>query len=171
MDIVSIVVGNVCSLFAMGTDSLSSSRKTINSMLWFQNASQLFYGIGAVVLKGYSGAVQNVVCIVRNIVVIKRINSKFVEWMLAIFGVVFGLCFNNLGLMGLFPIIANLQYTLAVFKFKDNERAIKISFLISAILFVFFSLAIWNFVGICTNIVVAVTTTIHLIKTRPSAKE
>jgi hypothetical protein len=88
MNIIALIAGNVCSLLAMGTDSISSSRKNINSMLWVQNASQLFYAVGSILLKGYSGAVQNVVCIVRNLVVIKGIKSKFIEWLLVILGVV-----------------------------------------------------------------------------------
>ena len=91
MNFINIVLGNICSLFAMGTDSISSSRKTINSMLWVQNASQLLYCISSVLLKGYSGAVQNVVCVIRNLTVIKGINSKFLEWILVISGVVIGL--------------------------------------------------------------------------------
>ena len=168
MNIVDIVIGNVCSLFAMGTDSISSSRKTVSSMLWVQNASQLLYGISSIVLKGYSGAVQNVICIIRNLTIIKGINNKLLEWSLVIAGVVLGLYFNNLGVMGLLPIIANLQYTVVVFRLKDNERAIKFSFLISALLFALFSVVIWNFVGICTNLVVAGITIAFLIKTKPS---
>jgi len=171
MNIVSIVFGNICSLLAMGTDSISSSRKTVSGMLWVQNASQLLYGISSMVLKGYSGTAQNVVCIIRNLTIIKGINNKFVQWCLIIAGVVLGLCFNNLGVMGLLPIIANLQYTLAVFHFKNNERAIKISFLINALLFAFFCAVIWNFVGICTNLVVAVITATFLIKTKQATEK
>lgn len=166
MNIVSLVLGNLFSMFAMGTDSISSHKKTISGMLWVQNVSQILYGIGAIILKGYSGAAQNVICFLRNIVVIKGINNKFIEYSLVISGVILGILFNNLGFMGLLPIIANLQYTLVVFRFKDNERAMKISFLISAILFAFFSLAIWNFVGVCTNIIVAVSTIAFLIRTK-----
>lgn len=171
MDIVSIILGNICSLLAMGTDALSTSRKSINKMLWVQNASQLFYGIGSVVLKGYSGAVQNAVCIIRNLLVIKGLKSKIVEWLLVVLGVVFGLYCNNLGFMGLLPIIANLQYTLAIFHFQNNERALKISFMISAFLFTFFSLAIWNFVGVCTNLVVAISTIVFLAKDKSSKED
>jgi hypothetical protein len=169
MTIICLIIGNVCSLLAMATDSISSSQKKISNMLWIQNASQLFYCIGSAVLKGYSGSVQNVICIIRNLVVIKKINNKFIEWTLVFVGVALGLYFNyvsKLGVLGLLPIIANLQYTLAVFKFKDNERILKISFLINAFLFVFFCLAIWNLVGVCTNFIVAVTTIIFLVKTK-----
>lgn len=171
MRIFSLVFGNICSLLAMGTDSLSSTRKTVNGMLWMQNASQLIYFIGTVLLKGYSGAVQNVVCILRNLVVIKGLHNKFLEWALIILGVAVSLYFNNLGFMGLLPIIANLQYTLALFRFQDNERAMKISFMITALLFAVFCLVIWNFVGVCTNLVVATTTFLFLIKTRKSPQE
>ncbi len=171
MDILNVVLGNICSLLAMGTDAISTSRKSINKMLWIQNASQLFYGIGSVILKGYSGAVQNAVCIIRNLVVIKGVKSKVIEWLLVIFGIIFGFYFNNIGFMGVLPIIANLQYTLVIFYFQDNERAMKISFMISALLFIFFSLAIWNFVGVFTNLVVAVSTIVFLVKDKSSKED
>ncbi len=166
MNIISIVFGNICSLLAMATDSISSTRKTAKGVLWVQNASQLFYCIGAIVLKGYSGAVQNVVSVIRNLVVIREINSKFVEWTLLILGVVLGLFFNNRSWIGLLPVIANLQYTLAVFRFHDNDRALKTSFMLSALMFAIFSLAIWNIVGLFTNLVVAVTTAVFLLRTK-----
>ena len=166
MNIGALIFGNICSLLAMGTDSLSASRKTAKDMLWVQNASQFLYFIGTMALQGYSGAVQNAVCIIRNLVVIKGINSKVLEWIFLALGVILGICFNNIGFMGLLPIIANLQYTLVMFRFRNNNRALKISFLINAVLFSCFSLAIWNFVGVFTNLVVAITTAIFLVKSK-----
>ena len=170
MNITVIILGNICSLLAMGTDSISASRKNIKSMLWMQNASQVIYGISSLLLKGYSATVQNVVCILRNLMVIKGIKSKIVEWFLLILGVAIGLWFNNLGFWGLLPIIANFQYGLAVFHFKDNEIIIKISFFIHTLLFVFFSLIVLNFVGVCTNSIVAVTAIIFLVKAYKAKK-
>ena len=164
MDSVNIVVGNVCSLLAMGTDTISSTQKTANRVLWVQTLSQLIYFIGTIVLKGYSGAVQNAVSIFRNLAAIKKINSKIVEWSFVVLGVALGLFFNNLGWVGLLPVVANLQYTLSVFRFKDNERALKIAFLISVVMFSIFNLALLNFVGFCTNLAVAVATAINLLK-------
>ena len=168
MNSLNIVIGNICSLMAMGTDAISSTRKTAKGMLWMQTVSQLIYCIGTIVLKGYSGAVQNVVSIARNLVAIKKIDSKIVEWCLVILGVVLGLWFNNLGWMGLLPVVANLQYTLAIFRFANNERALKISFLISITMFGVFNLAILNIVGFCTNMAVAITTAIFLLKKKQS---
>ena len=79
-------------------------------------------------------------------------------------GVVLGLWFNNRGFFGLLPIIANLEYTIAVFRFKDNEKALKIAFMICTMLFAVFNTVILNLVGVAANLVVIVSTIVFLIK-------
>ena len=164
MNTISVILGNVCSLLAMVTDSVSATRKTAKGVLLMQSLSQLIYCTGTILLKGYSGAVQNLVSILRNFVAIRKINSAMVEWFLVLLGVVLGILFNNLGLMGYLPVVANLQYTLAVFKFKDNERALKISFAICIGMFMIFNFAILNFVGVVSNLVVLVTTLVMIFQ-------
>lgn len=164
-----IILGNVCSLLAMITDSISSTRKTAKGVLLVQNLSQLFYGISTILLKGYSSTAQNAVSILRNIVAIRKIDSKAVEWALVVLGVALGVGFNNLGFIGYLPVIANLEYTLAVFRFKDNERALKIAFAVCVGLFIAFNLAILNFVGAAANLVVMVTTLVNLFR-KPQSK-
>lgn len=159
-----IIAGNFCSLLAMLTDSISSSRKTTRGVLLVQILSQLFYGSSAIILKGYSAVVQNVISIARNIAAIRQISSKLLEWSLAVLGVALGLIFNNLGFVGLLPVLANLEYTIAVFRFKNNERALKAAFLINAVLFTAFNAVILNVVGVISNIVVIITTTLFLVK-------
>ena len=166
MNTISVILGNGCSLLAMVTDSISSTQKTAKGVLLMQSLSQLIYCIGTILLKGYSGAVQNVVSILRNFVAIRKISSPLIEWILVALGVALGLLFNNLGLIGYLPVVANLQYTLAVFKFKENERALKISFAICIGLFAIFNCAIFNFVGAASNLVVLGTTLVMLFKQR-----
>ena len=166
MNPVILILGNLCSVFAMITDSISATRKTPKAVLLVQSISQAFYGIGTLLLKGYSGAVQNMVSILRNFAAIKNIQRKWIQWLFIVLGVVLGILFNNIGPLGYLPVIANLQYSLAVFRFQDNERALKYSLIISVILYTVFSAAILNFIGVATNLVVFATTAIHLIKTR-----
>lgn len=164
MDLFSLILGNLCSILAMITDSVSATRKTVKGVLWMQNLSQVFYCVGAIALKGYSGAVQNIVSLLRNLAAIYNIRHPIVEWGLIGLGVILGAWSNNLGLMGWLPIIAGTQYSIAIFRFRDNERALKISLLISCILFTVFSAVIWNVVGVVTNAVIAVTAAISLWK-------
>jgi hypothetical protein len=166
MNHLDLIVGNLCSLLAMGSNAISSTRKTVKGVLAMQNVSQVIYCFSAIVLKGYSAAVQNAVSFFRNLTAIWNIHSKALEWVLIAAAAVLGVAFNNLGLLGLLPVVGNLQYTLAIFRFKGKERLLKISFLISLVAFVIFNFAIGNYVGVICDSVVIVTTIVVLIRDR-----
>ncbi|MBQ4651299.1 MAG: YgjV family protein [Oscillospiraceae bacterium] len=159
-----LIIGNVCSLLAMITDSLSSTRKNTKEVLLLQSIGQVIYGVGTAILGGYSGAVQNFVSLLRNIFAISGKKSKVLEWTFVALGVVLGLAFNNLGFMGLLPVIANFQYTIAIFRFKDNERALKISFMFCVAMFCCFNFAIYNVVGVVSNLIIFITTAIAVFR-------
>lgn len=161
-----LIIGNLCALFAMGANAYSSTRKTAKGVLWMQNLSQVIYCASAMVLKGYSAAVQNCVSILRNFAAIYGVKSKVLQYLLALLGLVLGIVFNNRGLIGLLPVLGNLQYTLAIFRFADRERPLKISFLISVASFAVFNVFILNLVGTACDLTVIITTAIVLIKSR-----
>ena len=172
------IVGNTCNLGAMVTDSISGTRKKQKQILGFQILSQVFYGVGSIILKGYSSTVQNGVAIFRNVAAMLNFRSKnaeririAIEVVLIIAGVALGIAFNNRGWLGVLPVAANLEYSLAVFFFKKNEKALKIAFIINMLMFCPFSFAILNIVGGIGNLVVAVTTVISLIKGEKEKKE
>ena len=159
-----LIIGNLCTLLASGTNGFSSTRKTAKGVLLWQSLGQLIYFASGVVLRGYSAAAQNVVSILRNLAAMRNVKSKTVEWILTVLGVALGLAFNNRGFMGLLPVVGNLQYTLAIFRFKDNERILKASFLISSVAYAAFNTVIRNYVGVVTDSAVAITTAIVLIR-------
>ena len=161
---IGLIVGNLCTLLAMGANALSSTQKTSKNVLRVQNLSQACYFASGIALGGYSAAVQNVVSILRNVAAIRNIQSKTVEWILTAAGVVLGIVFNNRGLMGLLPVLGNLQYTLAIFRVKDNERLLKTSFLLSTVTYVIYNVVIMNYVGVACDSFVCITTAIVLLK-------
>lgn len=159
-----IILGNIFSLLAMGTDTFSASRKSAKGVLLAQVASQFFYGASAFALKGYSAVVQNVVSIFRNLAALYPRCPKWIYWVLVAAGLGFGIAFNNLGLIGWLPIVANLMYALTVIWAKGNALVLKIAFLILTLMFGVFNLAILNFVGAAGNVVIVVTTAVYIIK-------
>ncbi|MBQ7064940.1 MAG: YgjV family protein [Firmicutes bacterium] len=161
-----IIIGNILTLCAMITDSISGTRKKNKEILGVQIISQFFYGTSSALLKGYSSTMQNVVAVLRNLAAIRNMKSKALEWTLIVLGVVLGVAFNNLGLVGWLPIIANLEYSIAVFQFKNNERNLKTAFLISLVMYAVFCGFIMNYVGIATNLIVAATTLISMIRAK-----
>ena len=77
-----------------------------------------------------------------------------------------GIYFNNLSWLGWLPVVANLEYSLAVFRFKNDEYSLKIAFAINVFMFGIFNFAIKNYVAVVANVVVLVMTIAYLIKGR-----
>lgn len=161
-----ILIGNICSLLAMISDSISSSRKTSRGVLLVQALSQVFYGTGAIVLRGYSAAVQNAMALVRNLLACRGDVPKWLQWTLTVLGVALGILWNNRGAVGLLPVIANLLYTVVIFRAGDNDRPLKLAFLINLVLYTVFNVCILNFVGALSNAAVAAATGIFLLTGR-----
>lgn len=163
-----IIIGNICSLLAMLANAFSSTRKTSKGMLHVQNVGQAIYFAGALAFRGYSAGVQNVIGILRNLTAIKGIKSKVLEWSLVAAGVLLGVAFNNRGIMGLLPVFANLEYTLVIFRFSTNERALKLAFLVSSVCYVIFNVVIQNYVGAVMDAIVLTTTAVSLLRPKPA---
>ncbi|MBO5994228.1 MAG: YgjV family protein [Firmicutes bacterium] len=165
-----IIIGNIFSLCAMISDSISGTRKKHSEIMAVQIVSQFFYGASSIVLKGYSSTAQNLVAVFRNFAAMKNVKSKVLEWGLILAGVVLGIVFNNRGLLGWLPIVANLEYSIAVFKLKDNEKALKLAFIVNMVMYAIFSLVIMNYVGTLSCTVIAVTTAVSLIRAKKEQK-
>ena len=166
MDNISLLLGNGCSLLATLSNMFASTRKTARGVLLVQSLGQVFYFLCAIFLKGYSGAVQNAMSIVRNFVALGKKQSKWIEWALVTGGVVLGVVFNNRGLAGWLPIVGNLEYSLAVFRFRDDQRMLKAALVVSLLIFIVFNVIIGNIVGTVADSVVVVTTVADLWRTR-----
>ena len=167
MDNISLLLGNGCSLLATLSNMFASTRKTGRSVLLVQSVGQAFYLACALFLNAPSGAVQNAVSIVRNFVAMgKKKSSKWVEWALIAAAVVLGVAFNNRGIAGWLPIVGNLEYSLAVFRYRDDQRMLKAALVVSLLIFIVFNVIISNYVGVVADSVVVVTTVVDLWRTR-----
>lgn len=166
-----LIFGNLSSLVAAIWDMLSSSRKKPRDILLLQSVGQFFYGLTGIILKGYSATVQNAICIIRNLATAYRFNSKLLEWALVIIGVVLGLVCNNLAFIGLLPILANLEYTLIMFRFPNNTVILKSAFAVNVLLYTIFNFAISNYVGAIADAVLVIVTLAFVIRNRHSQEK
>ena len=161
-----IILGNAASLLATLVDSFSATRKTTKSMLLTQLLSKVIYVAASLALKGYSGTVQNVVGIISSLCAIFGKTFRGADWFFVGLAVVFGLYFNNRGLVGLLPILANVEYTFCMFRFKDNERAMKAAFIAMNLLFMVYDSFLYNYVGAVSCLVVVISAVVSLLTTR-----
>jgi len=144
---IELIGGNACTLIATLIDAFSGSRKSARSMLFVQCISQIFYALGAALLKGYSAVVQNLTAILRNLYAAGKKSNRLVEWLLILLPVVLGLIFNNRGALGLLPVVANLEYSLFMFLFKGDAVKLKFALIINCAMFAVFYYFILNYVG------------------------
>ena len=169
MNETAVIIGNLFSLCAMVSDSVSGTRKKHSEIMAVQIVSQFFYAASSIALKGYSSTAQNVVAVFRNLAAMKNVKSKVLEWALILAGVALGIAFNNRGLLGWLPIIANLEYSISVFRLKDNEKALKLAFIVNMVMYAVFSVVIKNYVGAVSCTVIAVTTALSLLRMNKGA--
>ena len=166
-----ILLGNIFSLLSTITDLYSVSRKTARSMLITQTITQALLALSSIILGGYSAVVQNVVSILRNLAALGNTSSKVIEYGLIVAGVVLGIAFNNLGLIGCLPVLSNLIYSISVFRFKDDEYSLKITFTVCVSLFIVFNFRLFNYVGAISNIAVFSMSALSLVKSRRRAQQ
>ena len=102
----------------------------------------------------------------RNLTALRGVKNKWIEWFFVGAAVVLGVWFNNRGLVGWLPVVANFEYSLAVFRFRDNERALKKAFLAMVVMFAVFNVVIQNYVGVLSNAAVFVSGILSLIRGR-----
>ena len=161
-----LIAGNLFSLLGMGADVVSASRKSAKGVLWLQTLGQVLYTLSCLFLKGYSAVVQHAVSVARNLAAIRGVQSKAVEWGFVGLAFVLGVLFNNMGVIGWLPVIANFVYSLAVFRFKEDGIALKKALLLTLALYAAFNVSIRNYVGVLSNGVVFFSALIFLIKDR-----
>ena len=165
-----ILLGNLFSIAGSVCDFVSTSRKKANEILIVQCVTQVFFGLSYFVLKGYAAIAQNIVGILRNVFALKKTENKFIETVLTILPIPMGLLMNNMGFLGLLPIVANVEYAYMVFRFKNNVKMIKIAYLINTVIYFFFNYAVKNYFMMVSNVVLVISTIIFVIRDNKTSK-
>lgn len=158
------IIGNITSLIANLLDAYSATKKEKKNMLKIQCISVIFYVITNALLNAYSTVVQNLCSLVRNFLAAKETESKIVEYIIVLVALVLGIYFNNLGAIGLLPVFGNVEYSICLFLFKKNVRAIKISYLICNICFLILNYFISNYVGLIFTFITVLTLIVEILK-------
>lgn len=159
-----VILGNITSLISCLLDSYSATKKNKKGMLIIQSFSVVVYTISNTLLKAYSAVIQNIFALVRNVLAAKGIKNRIVEYIIILGCLFLGVYFNNLGLIGLLPVLANVEYSICLFVLKDHIKGLKISFLICNICFLILNFYISNYVGFVANSITVITTFVELLK-------
>ncbi len=139
-------VATIFSTLAVIVFIVSVTFKNKNKILIIQVLSHILLGIGEFISKAWASIVQEVISIIRNILVYFHKNTKLINYILIILGVLIGLYCGLMGQntftpwkgwdpakwYGYLPVIANLEYSIVVCNSKLNAKWLKLALAISS---------------------------------------
>lgn len=160
----SILIGNVLAVLAMAALFVSTKVKGKNKMIGIQSINLTLSFSSCIILKGYSGAIQNLVGIARNICIIKGVSNTFLNFIFIVVGLILGIVFNNRGILGILPVCSGFVFSVVVVSKKATDRGIRIATTFSTFCWAVYSLIIQNYANFLANVIVFLSSIFYQIK-------
>lgn len=150
-DTLRLVIANVLSGVGMLLNLVSISMKSKRKMVLVQTFLNFCVSTGQIFARGYAGAVQDGVAMVRNIFVLKGWDKKPVKIFFVALAFVLGLVFNNMGWLGLAVVVIAAVYAAAVVSDHTNEKSLKLIIMIMSLVWGVYDFALHNYVKAAGN--------------------
>ena len=128
-----IICGNIVALIASILMLISGIIKDRKKIIYIQTLQILAFAISDLILGGYTGTIVNLISLARNYWCYKDKLTNTKKITLILLSITFSLLFNNLGFLGLLPLISTVVYTC----FMDVKNTIKLKSLI------IFTMVLW----------------------------
>lgn len=138
-----IILGNIIAFLAASLAIIVGIIKNKNKILHIQNIQYIAFAISNIILGGVSGIITNLISILRNILCYKEKLTNTISTLIILISVILTLKFNNLGLIGLLPLIANSIYT--IFLNTKDEFKFKILIIVTMTLWIIYDLTIKSY--------------------------
>ena len=147
-----VLLANILTIIGETALFIASTRKNKKDILIYQIVCMFLTSVSSYLLKGYSGIVMGVLGIIRNILSIRNIGSRFLSYLFISLAIVFGYLFNNNGFLGYLAILANVSQSLFILNRKASTRQIRLACAFSSLCWCIYNFAIRNYAGAAFNI-------------------
>ena len=152
-----LIVGNIVALIGSLLMVYTGIIKEKKKIIFVQTIQIAFLIASNLILGGITGAIINAVSCVRNIICYKDKLGTKEKIILVVISTTLSLYFNNLGIIGLLPLISTVSYTLLmdmkdVIKFKILLIFTLVLWLIYDLYIKSYSSALFDFMNIITNL-------------------
>ena len=153
---VSIIIGNIIALIASILMVYSGMLKQKKKILYFQTVQIGMSVISNIILGGITGAIINALSMIRNILCYKNKLGLKEKIIITILATILTFKFNNLGYIGLLPLISTVSYIWLmnikdVRKFKLLIIFTMLMWLIYDVVIKSYTSAIFDFMNIIAN--------------------
>ncbi len=154
---VQIIIGNIIALVASLLMVYSGTIKQKKKILIVQTIQIGLYVISNLILGGITGAIINALSFIRNVLYYKDRLGKIEKLIISILAIILSLLFNNLGIIGLLPLISTVVY-IWLMSIKDVINFKKLIIFTMILWFIYdiviksYSSAVFDFMNIITNV-------------------
>lgn len=147
----------------------SSFAKNKQQMLIWQVSDYIFTITANLLLGGYTGALTISVSIIRNLLIIKQKNNKWITICLVLIQITLGSWVNNLGLIGYLPIISSVSYTLTTF-LTSKMQILRWLIIENMLLWLVYDITIKAYPAVCMDIFISLSTLLAVYKHRKDSQ-
>ena len=153
-----LIIGNVIALIASLIMVYSGMLKQKKKILYFQTVQIGMSVVSNIILGGITGAIINALSMIRNILCYKDKLGLKEKIVITILAVILTFKFNNLGYIGLLPLISTISYIWLmniknIKKFKLLIAFTMLMWFIYDLIIRSYTSAIFDFMSIIANIV------------------
>lgn len=117
-----LFIGNIFSLLSAICIAISVIKKSKKDFMYWQIGDTFFGIIANISLSAFAALIISIICFIRNILSYKNKLTKNITIILLLISIIFGLYVNNLGIIGLLPIIASASYTICIYITKNEQQ-------------------------------------------------
>ena len=155
---ISIIIGNIIALIASILMVYSGTSKQKKKILHFQTVQIGMLVISNIILGGITGAIINALSLIRNTLCYKDKLGLKEKVVITILATILTLKFNNLGYIGLLPLISTVTY-IWLMNIKNVKRFKLLIIFTMLMWFIYdrviksYTSAIFDFINIVANIV------------------
>ena len=163
-----IVIANIIALIASLLMVYTGIIKRKDRIVFIQTIQIGLSVLSNIILGGITGAIINAISCVRNILCYKEKLGKLAKTLIIIASIVPSLMFNNLGFIGILPIISAVAYTL----FMDTKDIIKFKYLTIFIMLLWgtYDLYIKSYSSAAFDLMTIIANIISVIKIKSISK-
>lgn len=154
-----LIIGNIISFISavfLGMSCYAKDRKKIFSLQLINCAT---YAVASYFFGTYAAITSLALCCLRSIFIMKDQYTAATAYILAAAVIISGLITNNRGFVGLFPVIASVEYNLCCYYITDPHLT-RYSILINELIWVIYAFIIKDFsTGVSDTIIILVDIT------------
>ena len=158
---VSKIIANCFSLASASFLAYSTFSKKKEKMLIYQSFDVFFCFLADIVVGSYSAAVTCVINLTRNILAAKNKLKIWMSVVCVILTVILGLSFNQIGFIGWFPILASVEYTVAI-SITKNANGMRYALILNLMFWLIHDLYVGLYPNAAMDVVIIIFSVINI---------